>query len=102
MERAGLWKKPIVPPAVPGIETTGRLRFLAPSVRTEHVSNCFQVLHAVNLVRFEIAAFGPFIPAVDGQDAWTVGTGQQLLFGFLQSVTKPFGRVPANRIGKRK
>lgn len=49
----------------------------------------FKIAHAVNGVRFQIAALSPFVPRIDGNDA---GAGRALerdLFRTLQSIAKP-------------
>ena len=53
-------------------------------------------------VGFEIATFGPFVPAVDVEDArpGRVGLGEQPLLGQLQRGAEVLRRVVANGVGE--
>lgn len=52
-----------------------------------------EVGEAVEGVGFEVAAFGPFIPAVDVKDAEAVGFGEEALFGHFEGGAEVFGGV---------
>ena len=43
-----------------------------------------EIRHAVNRVRLQIAAFRPFVPAIQVEDAQAVGLGEQTLPGQFQ------------------
>jgi len=47
-----------------------------------------QVLQPVHRVGLQVAAFGPFVPAVDIKNARAAGPGEQAFLGFLQGGAK--------------
>ncbi len=55
----------------------------------------------MHLVWFQVAAFGPFVPAVDIEYPWPVRPGKEALLGSLQRLAESFGGVAANREGER-
>src|ERR1035437_8679826 len=63
------------------------------SLGPKHGLDRFQVAVAVFLLRFEDAAFGPFVPGVDGDDLGGGWGGQETVLYDLASLAERGGRV---------
>jgi hypothetical protein len=60
-----------------------------------------EVTHAINSVGLDLAAVGPFVPAVDIADEKTVLLRKQTLFRHFESDSKIFRRVVDDNIDER-
>jgi len=68
------------------------------SLCPQHAPNRVEVLEAVHGVGLEIAAFGPFVPAVDVENPWPSGPGQQAFLGLFKGDPEILRRVVSDRV----
>ena len=66
---------------------------------SEYSGDRFQISHARDLVRFEIATLRPFVPCVDTKKVWSSPATQPLTEKFQSSLKSLWG-ISSDTVGK--